>query len=311
MYKYEAKNNCFRQFQYRYGHKGRSFAREGRDDYWRQFFMYPGGKGANQAVAASRLGGRVTLISKIGTDLFGKATLKVFEEEGINTAFVFQDPDHASGIALITVDKDGDNCIVVASGANARLLPSDLLDATEAINELSLVLMQLESPLETVNYVAACAFKKGARIILNPAPSVPLEDELLSKISILTPNLKEAEALSGLIITDLKTAGLAARKLAERGPATIIITMGNQGVQVYDKGILTHIPVPEVIAVDSTAAGDVFNGALAVGLADGLSLLEAARFAVQAAAISVTKMGAQSSAPYKVEVEELQRVKAG
>lgn len=275
------------------------------------FFMYPGGKGANQAVAASRLGGRVTLISKIGTDLFGKATLKVFEEEGINTAFVFQDPDHASGIALITVDKDGDNCIVVASGANARLLPSDLLDATEAINELSLVLMQLESPLETVNYVAACAFKKGARIILNPAPSVPLEDELLSKISILTPNLKEAEALSGLIITDLKTAGLAARKLAERGPATIIITMGNQGVQVYDKGILTHIPVPEVIAVDSTAAGDVFNGALAVGLADGLSLLEAARFAVQAAAISVTKMGAQSSAPYKVEVEELQRVKAG
>lgn len=275
------------------------------------FFMYPGGKGANQAVAASRLGGRVTLISKIGTDLFGKATLKVFEEEGINTAFVFQDPDHASGIALITVDKDGDNCIVVASGANARLLPSDLLDATEAINEVSLVLMQLESPLETVNYVAACAFKKGARIILNPAPSVPLEDELLSKISILTPNLKEAEALSGLIITDLNTAGLAARKLAERGPATIIITMGNQGVQVYDKGILTHIPVPEVIAVDSTAAGDVFNGALAVGLADGLSLLEAARFAVQAAAISVTKMGAQSSAPYKVEVEELQRVKAG
>lgn len=275
------------------------------------FFMYPGGKGANQAVAASRLGGRVTLISKIGTDLFGKATLKVFEEEGINTAFVFQDPDHASGIALITVDKDGDNCIVVASGANARLLPSDLLDATEAINELSLVLMQLESPLETVSYVAGCAFKKGARIILNPAPSVPLDDELLSKISILTPNLKEAEALSGLLITDLKTAGLAARKLAERGPATIIITMGNQGVQVYDKGVLTHIPVPEVIAVDSTAAGDVFNGALAVGLADGLSLLEAARFAVQAAAISVTKMGAQSSAPYKVEVEELQRIKAG
>ncbi len=269
------------------------------------FFMNPGGKGANQAVAASRLGGRVTLISKIGTDLFGKALLKVFEEEGINTAFVFTDTEHATGIALITVDKNGDNCIVVSSGANAILLPEDLQDAAEAINEYSLVLMQLETPLETVEYVAAAAYKKGARIILNPAPSKPLTNSLLSTIFILTPNRKEAEYLSGIAITSIDSAAAAARKLASRGAQTVMITLGADGVLVLFENEIVHIPAIKVAAVDTTAAGDVFNGALAVCLSEGKNVLEAARFACKAAAISVTRMGAQSSAPYTIDLQQI------
>lgn len=274
------------------------------------FFMNPGGKGANQAVAASRLGGRVTLISKIGTDLFGKALLKVFEEEGINTAFVFTDTEHATGIALITVDKNGDNCIVVSSGANAILLPADLRDAAEAINEFSLVLMQLETPLETVEYVAAAAYKKGARIILNPAPSKPLTDSLLSTIFILTPNRKEAEYLSGIAITGIESAAAAARKIASRGAHSVMITLGADGVLVLSEDEIVHIPAIKVDAIDTTAAGDVFNGALAVCLSEGKTVLEAAKYACKAAAISVTRMGAQSSAPYTIDLQQL-NVNAG
>lgn len=269
------------------------------------FFMNPGGKGANQAVAASRLGGRVTLISKIGTDLFGKALLKVFEDEGINTAFVFTDTEHATGIALITVDKNGDNCIVVSSGANAILLPEDLQDASEAINEFSLVLMQLETPLVTVEYIATTAYKKGARIILNPAPSKPLTDSLLSTIFILTPNRKEAEYLSGIAITSIESAAVAARKLALRGAQNVMITLGADGVLVLFENEIAHIPAVKVDAVDTTAAGDVFNGALAVCLSEGKTVLEAARFACKAAAISVTRMGAQSSAPYTIDLQQV------
>lgn len=266
------------------------------------FFMNPGGKGANQAVAAARLGGRVTLISKIGTDLFGKELLTVFEKEGINTSFIFTDPEHATGVALITVDNNGDNCIVVSSGANAILLPADLHDATEAINELSLVLMQLETPLETIEYVADAAYKKGARIILNPAPAKPLSDELLSTVFILTPNKKEAEFLSGILITDLASAGKAAQRLVARGAQTVMITLGNEGVLILHQDEIIHIPAIKVTAVDTTAAGDVFNGALAVCLAEGKTVVEAAKFACRAAAISVTRMGAQSSAPYTVDL---------
>ncbi len=270
-----------------------------------KFFMNPGGKGANQAVAASRLGGRVTLISKIGTDLFGKALLQVFEEEGINTAFVFTDTEHATGIALITVDKNGDNCIVVSSGANAILLPADLQDAAEAINEFSLVLMQLETPLETVEYMAAIAFKKGARIILNPAPSKYLTDSLLSTLFILTPNKKEAEYLSGIAITSIESAAAAARKLALRGAHTVMITLGGDGVLVLFEDEITHIPAIKVEAIDTTAAGDVFNGALAVCLSEGKTVLEAARYACKAAAVSVTRIGAQSSAPFTIDLQQL------
>ncbi len=266
------------------------------------FFMNPGGKGANQAVAAARLGGRVCFICKTGDDIFGRQSLKQFKEEGIDTSFIITDSDHPSGVALITVDKQAENCIVVASGANATLDPSDLMQAGELILQSSIILMQLEIPLDTVSYAAAMAYKKNIPVVLNPAPACFLPDELLRHVSILTPNKTEAGMLSGISIHDIDSAKKAAQKIKERGVKTVIITLGSNGVLVFDENLFTHIPVSPVIAVDTTAAGDTFNGALVVALSEGKGILEATVFASKAAAISVTRIGAQASIPYKHEV---------
>lgn len=267
------------------------------------FFMNPGGKGANQAVAVARLGGHITFICKTGSDIFGHQAHQLFEEEGINTSFVFSDSKNPSGVALITVDGNAENCIVVASGANMNLSPDDLKRATEAIEHADIVLMQLEIPMETVEYVAQTANAQGKRVILNPAPAQPLSPELICDLFLITPNETEAEMISGITITDDESAVLAARRIADLGVDNVVLTLGARGALVYNKTTNEFVDGYKVKAVDTTAAGDIFNGALAVALAENRSLIDAVCFACKTSAISVTRVGAQASAPYRTEVD--------
>ena len=266
------------------------------------FFMNPGGKGANQAVAAARLDGQVTFICKTGNDIFGNKAKQLFEEEGIDTSFVFSDPVNPSGIALIMVDAKAENCIAVASGANANLLPADISFAYSAIEKADIILMQLEIPVETIKYVSDIARKLNKKVILNPAPAQPLDKELLQSLYLITPNETEAEMISGIKITDNDSLLACARAICNLGVQSVIITMGAKGAFIYNDVFKEIIPATEVNAVDTTAAGDVFNGALTVAISEGLNLPEAVRFANKAAAISVTRLGAQSSAPYREEI---------
>lgn len=269
-----------------------------------EFFMYPGGKGANQAVAAARLGGRVTFIAKIGEDIFGKQAVELIKNEHIDTSCLIADPSAASGVALITVDKNGENCITVASGSNARLFPADIEQHFPVIKSASVVLMQLEIPLETVSYMAGICRQSNTMLILNPAPACPLPDDLYACLDLITPNEKEAEMLTGVKVTDIASASNAARILKGKGVKTIIITLGKQGALLVTDTDEKHIPSLTVHAVDTTGAGDVFNGALAFALAGGKELTDAIDMACKAAAISVTRLGAQSSAPTMKELEE-------
>lgn len=283
--------------------KARHLPRPGETIMGGTFFMNPGGKGANQAVAVARLGGQVTFICKTGSDIFGHQSQQLFEEEGINTSYIFSDSEHPSGVALITVDDKAENCIVVASGANANLLPSDLVKAEEAIEQADLVLLQLEIPMQTVEHVVETAFRMGKKVILNPAPAHPLSSVLLQHLYLITPNETEAEMISGVKITDEASAVEAARALSEMGVQNVIITLGSKGALAYYDGEVDFVPALKVDAVDTTAAGDVFNGALTVALSEGRSLTDAVRFACKASAISVTRVGAQASAPYRNEVD--------
>ena len=201
------------------------------------------------------------------------------------------------------MDDHAENCIVVASGANANLLPTDLAKAEEAIDQADIVLMQLEIPMETVEYVAEIAYRKHKKVILNPAPAHPLSPSLLKHLYMITPNETEAEMISGVKITDRESAVKAARILSEMGVENVIITLGSKGALVYGAEEADFVPALKVEAVDTTAAGDVFNGALTVALSEGRSQLEAVRFACKASAISVTRVGAQSSVPYRSEVD--------
>lgn len=267
------------------------------------FFMNPGGKGANQAVASARLGGQVAFICKTGSDIFGHQSQQLFEEEGIDTSYILSDKRNPSGVALITVDEEAENCIVVASGANANLLPTDLSAAIDAIKQADILLMQLEIPMKTVEYVAEIAFNEQKKVILNPAPAQTLSPKLLQHLYLITPNETEAEMISGVRITDNESAEEAAKVIAGLGVQHVIITLGSKGALVYYDHTTEIIPSVKVEAVDTTAAGDVFNGALAVALSEGRSMAEAVRFGCKAAAISVTRVGAQSSAPYRNEVD--------
>lgn len=266
------------------------------------FFMNPGGKGANQAVAVARLGGEVVFISKMGNDLFGKQFAQLFNDEGINTSYLLEDNDLPSGVALITVDKSGENSIVVASGANAELKAGDMRSALAEIDDAGIILMQLEIPIETVQYVTDYAFARGIKVILNPAPASPLPFSLLEKLEILTPNKTEAGMLSGVEVTDIESAIKAAEKICEKGVTKVVVTMGSLGAVIYEQGKSTVVPAHRVETVDTTAAGDVFNGALTVALSEGKDLKSAVEFACEAAAFSVTRLGAQSSIPYRNEL---------
>jgi ribokinase len=267
------------------------------------FFLFPGGKGANQAVAAARLGGNVIFLAKTGADIFGAQSVEGFKKEGIDCRYIATDPSAASGVALINVDAKGENCIVVAPGANATLTPEEVLKARDAIRNADIVLTQLEIPLNTVIELVSFAAACDRRIILNPAPACNLPDYLLQNVSILTPNEKEAELLTGVKVTDTAGALTAAQILFAKGVATVIITLGRGGALLYDGREPALIPAPKVEAVDTTAAGDVFNGALAVALSEGMRMTDAVKFANHAAALSVTKLGAQTSAPRRAETE--------
>ena len=269
-----------------------------------KFFMNPGGKGANQAVAAARLGGSVTFVGKIGDDIFGKQAVQLLEDEGINVGNVVSDPDTPSGVAMITVDENGENSIVVAPGSNGTLNHADIKSAEYDIINADIILMQLEIPVETVFYIACMGYKNNKTVILNPAPAAELSEELLSNVTIITPNESEAELLTGIKVVDENSALKAAKSLNERGVETVIITVGAGGAFVCAEGIVKKIPAPKVKAVDTTAAGDTFNGALAVALAEKRELAEAVEFANKAASLSVTKIGAQTSIPYRNEVND-------
>jgi ribokinase len=270
------------------------------------FFMNPGGKGANQAVAVARLGGRVSFICKTGNDIFGRQAQQLFKDEGIDTTHAFSGSEHPSGVALIMVDEQAENCIAVASGANARLTPADLAPVADVIKQADFILMQLEIPVETVEYVAETAFDARKKVILNPAPAQALSKELLKHLYLITPNETEAELISGVKITGLQSAEEAAKAIVGMGVRQVVITLGAKGALVYSGSQTTVIPACKVEAVDTTAAGDVFNGALTVALSEGRELTEAVKFACKASAISVTRAGAQASVPYREEVDSFQ-----
>ncbi len=266
------------------------------------FFMNPGGKGANQAVAASRLGAEVIFISKLGNDVFGKQFSQLFSEENIDTSFLVSDDILPSGVALITVDQKGENSIVVAPGANANLRVDDIKTALPTIATAGIVLLQLEIPMAVVEYVAGYTVNNNVRTILNPAPAAPLSETLLKHIDILTPNETEAAMIAGLPVGNIEEAKKAAMHICGKGVNTVIVTLGAKGALICEGTRCSIVEARKVQPVDTTAAGDVFNGALAVALSEEKNIQDAVRFACDAAAISVTRLGAQSSIPYRNEL---------
>lgn len=277
------------------------------------FATYPGGKGSNQAVAAARLGGEVTMIGRVGVDTFGDQLRTMARSEGIDTRFVGIDPHEATGVALIEVDDQGQNSIAVASGANFTLTAADVASAFAHLEQVDLLVMPLETPTDTIVTAAELAQTAGARVVLNPAPAQRLSPELLKNVDVLIPNEHEAAFMTGIEIRSLQDARLAAAHLLESGPGNVIITMGSQGALIAQKAqseiVYTQTTSFSVKPVDTTAAGDAFVGALAVALSEGLFLPAAARFASAAAAISVTRAGAQPSLPTRAEVEEFLRAR--
>ena len=265
--------------------------------------MAPGGKGANQAVAAARLGADVTLIAKVGRDSFGAEAIANYRREGIRTDWILRDPDHPTGIALIMVDDQGENLISVASGANHRVMPPDVERFADQIRSADVVMLQLEIPIETVYRAAQIAVEAGVPVILDPAPAMPLSPELLKCVGYLTPNAAEASRLSGVAVNDEASARRAAETLLAAGARHVIVTLGAAGALFASAECTVLIPSISVNAVDTTAAGDAFNGAFAWGLASGLTATEAVRQACLAAALSTTRLGAQPSLPTAAELQ--------
>ncbi|NDV80383.1 ribokinase [Bacteroides sp. 51] len=266
------------------------------------FMMNPGGKGANQAVAASRLGGNVTFITKTGNDVFGFQSLQLYKKENINTDYIFSDPTNPSGVALITVDAAGENCIVVASGANKNLLPEDIEKANDMVLSADILMMQLEIPIQTVEYAAALAAGHGIKVILNPAPAQPLSDALLKNLYMIIPNATEATILSGVKVSNWDTAREAARIISNKGVDIVVITLGSLGALLKEGDRYIQIPGEKVEVVDTTAAGDTFCGALSVALSENKDLAESIAFANKCASVTVTRMGAQNSIPYRENI---------
>ncbi|MCE7070495.1 ribokinase [Dyadobacter sp. CY327] len=265
------------------------------------FMMNAGGKGANQAVAAARLGADVRFVAKIGRDIFGEEAKKGFLKEGLDIQYLLETADYASGVALITVNANGENEIVVASGANMDLRPTDLPD--EIFNDVAFVLIQLEIPLETVAYIIDKCLRSNIKVILNPAPAVALSKQLLEGIFLITPNETETGILTGIYPDNEVSMHQAANFFHRAGIEHVIITLGSAGVYLSNQQFAEIIPSKKVNALDSTAAGDVFNGALLTALSCGKDWPDACRFACDAAAISVTRAGAQNSAPYSSELD--------
>ncbi len=266
------------------------------------FMTGAGGKGSNQAVAAARLGADVTFIGRLGKDVFANLAYEIWDAEGINSDYVVQDEETATGVAPIFVDSAGENMIVVVLGANSRVQSSDIDAAKERIAAADVLVLQLEINTDMVTYALQVAKEVGITTILNPAPAAPIPRETIQLADYLTPNETELESLSGGPVSDVVAA---ARSLMTREEQTVVVTMGAQGAQVVSRDQTDLLPTFKVDVVDTTGAGDAFNAALAVGLAEGKSLMDAARFANATAALCVTKAGAAGSAPYRAEVDAL------
>ncbi len=262
-----------------------------------------GGKGANQAVAAVRAGVDVSFIARVGNDVLGKEGIQRLTDEGIDTRYIFQDKDVATGVAFIVVDERGENSIVVASGANARLSVADMENAKEEILSAGVLLVQLESPLDTIYSAIKKSRENGTIVILNPAPAQPLDKNFLQQIDIITPNKVEAEMLTGIKVTDEESLRVITKKFFEFGIKTVLITLGSKGVFIGLQDTMELIPAFKVRSIDSTGAGDVFSGSLAAFLSEGMSIENAVRMANASGSISVTRMGAQNSAPHRKEIE--------
>lgn len=265
------------------------------------FFVNPGGKGANQAVAVGKLGGKVRMIGKVGTDAYAQPMLQNLRDAGVDTRFVTQ-AEGTSGVAMIIVE-GGENRIILDTGANHKLTTADVDEGLAEAAAGDVLLMQLEVPLDVVEYALRVGKQKGMITILNPAPAVPLSDELLSNVDVISPNETETEILTGVQPRDVVHVALAVKKLYQKGVKHVIITMGGRGSAVSHGQNITEIPSRKVQVVDTTAAGDTFVGTVALKLADGVDIVEACRFATAASAITIQRKGAAVSIPTLAEVE--------
>ena len=280
-----------------------SFPRPGETLHGHNYKIIPGGKGANQAVAAARCGAKISFIASVGDDAFGHQICKEFAADGMNIDGVMMAKNTPTGIAMIQVAETGENSICISSEANGLLTPTSIKPYHHLIKDASMLLMQLETPIETIKIAAQIAKDSGTKVILNPAPAQTLSDDLLKLVDMITPNETEAEKLTAIKVTDLNSAKKAADVLHKKGIELVMITLGSNGVWLSENGAAKQIKGFQVKAVDTTAAGDTFNGALVTKLLEGDTLCDSICFAHAAAAITVTALGAQSSIPYRSDVE--------
>jgi len=265
------------------------------------FTMGPGGKGANQAVAASRLGGNVKFICKVGRDIFGDNAIAHYNNEGLDTCGILRS-DEPSGVALISVDEHAENCIVVASGANGDFSEADIEASRKDLEDCAILLLQLEIPVPAVMKAAEIAHNAGAMVVLNPAPACPLPEEIFRYVDLFIPNETELSDFSGIEVSDVASAEKAAAAMQAKGVGKLIVTMGSKGALICEGGPSVFVPAKKVQAVDTTAAGDTFCGGLCVAVSEGKSLAEATEFATKASALTVQKMGAQNSIPFRKDL---------
>ena len=273
----------------------------------KNFATFPGGKGANQAVAAARLGARVSMIGRVGQDAFGDQLLASAQADGIDVTHVGRDVSAATGVAMIAVNEQGQNSIAVASGANFRLTADHVRQAWSELEDVDLLVMPLETPLESIAAAVSLANESGVKVILNPAPARDLPPEILAGVDVLAPNEPETAQLTGMPVNTAEESRAAARKLLTLGVGNVVLTLGSRGALILDGSNEQFMLVParQVEVVDTTAAGDSFMGGLAVTLGEGRSLIEAARFANAVGALAVTRQGAQPSRPGRVEIDAI------
>ncbi len=272
----------------------------------RDFMTNQGGKGANQAVAVARMGGDTAFIARLGDDSFGKNSLELLKDEGIDTRHVYLTEGASTGIAMIPVDEKGENSIIVASGANALLSPADIDRAKDTIASAAIVLMQLETPVTTLTHAARIAHEAGVKVVLNPAPfpKEPLPAEFLQNVDLIIPNETEISGMTGIWISDPESIKRAMHGIRDLGVKDVVLTAGGAGAYLLENGELLNVPTFKTSVVDTTAAGDTFCGSLCVALSRGESLTDAVRFANKAASISVSRVGAWRSIPQKEEVTD-------
>jgi ribokinase len=264
----------------------------------------PGGKGANQAVAAAKLGGRVAMVGRVGGDAFGSVLMDALEGHGVDTSLVGRDGDSSTGTAVILVDAEGENRIVISAAANGKVSAEDVDRAEPLMEQAAFLILQFETPLATVDYALQRAAHHPVRVILNPAPCQPVSDAFLSRVDCLVLNETETQILTDMQVTDLDTAERAAQMLVARGVPHVILTLGERGALLATEDRVDYVPADSVSVVDTTAAGDAFVGGLAVACTQGFPLLEAVRYSTCAGTLAVTKLGAQTSLPSAEEVSK-------